>query len=68
MEEITDYHIENGWFDVTRAGKWKGMRGGKPATVEITEQDLADMAADYSPDLQEAPITTEHWSSGPALG
>ena len=68
MGEITDYHIDQGWFDVTRAGKWNGMKGGRPAKVEITQQDLAEMAADYSPKLQEAPIPTDHWPMGPADG
>jgi len=68
MDEITDYHIDQGWFDITRVGEWEGSKGGKPSIIKITQQDLKDMAADYSPKLQEAPIDTDHWGFGPALG
>lgn len=68
MDEMTDKHIE-GWFDVARPGTWHGSLGGESAAVEVTAEDLAQMAADYSPEeTQEAPVTLDHQHWGPAHG
>jgi len=66
--EITDKLIDEGWFDIARAGKWPGSKGGETAQIEVTQDDLAQMAADYSPEVQEAPITFDHSNWGPAHG
>ena len=67
MPELTDKQID-GWWDVARAGRWKGAVGGAPAEIEINPQDLVEMAADYDPLIQEAPVTVEHTKQGPAHG
>jgi len=64
---LTDEQID-GWWDIARIGRWKGTLGGTPAEIHITRQDLEDMAADYDPQLQEAPVTIEHSKAGPAHG
>jgi hypothetical protein len=64
---LTDEEID-GWWDIARAGTWSGSAGGAPARIEISGDDLAEMAASYDPRLQEAPVTVEHQRQGPAHG
>jgi len=64
---LTDEEID-GWWDIARAGTWSGSAGGAPARIEITGEELAEMAASYDPRLQEAPVTVEHQRQGPAHG
>lgn len=64
---LSDSQID-GWWDVARVGRWRGSLGGRPTEVEITRRDLEQIARDYDPQLQEAPVTVEHMRSGPALG
>lgn len=47
--------------EVFRAGDY-GERGN------WSEEDLDQLAADYSPDQHEAPVTVDHNQNGPALG
>jgi len=68
MPEITDQGIDQGWWDIARAGKWKGSLAGETADIKITQQDLEDMAADYSTGIEEAALNTDHDSFGPAHG
>jgi hypothetical protein len=53
-----DYEME---IEVFRAGDY-GSRG------VWSEDDLERIAADYSPQVHEAPVTLDHSQSGPALG
>ena len=64
---LTDEQI-GGWWDIARAGLWKGTIAGAPTRIEITAEDLHNMAADYDPQVQEAPVTVEHHREGPAHG
>ncbi|MBN2290702.1 MAG: hypothetical protein JXQ83_15315 [Candidatus Glassbacteria bacterium] len=57
-----------GWWDIARVGKWSGSQGGRPVEIEITREDIEEMAAAYSPGFQEAPVTVEHLKEGPAHG
>jgi hypothetical protein len=66
-QPLDDKKIE-GWWDVARVGCWRGSQGGAPAEVELTASELEQIAADYDPSLQEAPVTVEHMRSGPAHG
>ncbi len=66
-QALDDKRID-GWWDVARVGRWRGSLGGSPAEVELTSDDLEQIAADYDPQLQEAPVTVEHMRSGPAHG
>ncbi|MCE5272039.1 GPO family capsid scaffolding protein [bacterium] len=66
-QALDDKRID-GWWDVARVGRWRGSLGGAPAEVELTSEDLEQIAADYDPQLQEAPVTVEHMRSGPAHG
>jgi hypothetical protein len=66
-QELNDELID-GWWDVAKAGKWSGSAAGAPARIEVTDDDLARMAGDYDPAVQEAPVTVEHRHSGPAMG
>ena len=66
-ERLNDELID-GWWDIARAGSWKGTLAGAPALIEITPEDLVRMAGDYDPLLQEAPVTVEHRREGPAHG
>jgi len=66
-ESLTDRQID-GWWDVARIGNWKGTLAGAPASIEITAADLQQMAGDYDPRVQEAPVTVEHRREGPAHG
>ena len=66
-EILSDRQID-GWWDVARTGAWKGTLAGAPAVIEITAADLMQMAEDYDPGLQEAPVTVEHYREGPAHG
>ncbi|MEA1996704.1 MAG: hypothetical protein U9N45_03660 [Gemmatimonadota bacterium] len=64
---LTEEQVD-GWWDIARAGRWKGTVAGNPAEIEISTHDLEDMAADYDRLLQEAPVTLEHKKEGPAHG
>jgi hypothetical protein len=64
---LTDEKLD-GWWDVARAGNWRGSVEGAPSVIEVTADDLQRMAEDYDPALQEAPVTVEHRHDGPALG
>ncbi|MEA2064478.1 MAG: hypothetical protein U9P14_12315 [Gemmatimonadota bacterium] len=66
-QSLTDEQVD-GWWDIARTGKWQGSQGGKPVEIEIDRRDLEEMAATYSPDCQEAPVTVEHRREGPAHG
>lgn len=68
MDEITDKSIDEGWFDIARPGKWHGSQGGQEAEIQVSREDLIQMAADYSPAIQEAPVTIDHEHWGPAHG
>lgn len=68
MDEITDKSIDEGWFDIARPGKWHGSQGGQEAEIDVSREDLVQMAADYSPAIQEAPVTIDHEHWGPAHG
>jgi hypothetical protein len=67
-EKLLNDELIDGWWDVARAGKWRGSTEDAPLVVELTAEDLERMAADYDPKLQEAPVTIEHRHDGPALG
>ena len=66
--ERLNNELIDGWWDIARAGSWKGTLAGAPAQIEITPEDLVRMAGDYDPLLQEAPVTVEHRREGPAHG
>jgi len=66
-QPLDEKRIE-GWWDLARVGRWSGSQGGAPAQVELSSSDLEQIAADYDPSLQEAPVTVEHMRSGPAHG
>jgi len=67
-EQVLKDELIDGWWDIARAGKWRGSASGAPAEIEVTAEDLRRMADDYDPSLQEAPVTVEHRHSGPAMG
>ncbi len=66
-DRLTDEQID-GWWDIARTGLWKGTIAGAPTRIEITPEDLYNMAADYNFQVQEAPVTVEHCREGPAHG
>ncbi len=66
-DRLTDEQID-GWWDIARTGLWKGTIAGAPTRIEITPEDLHNMAADYNFQVQEAPVTVEHCREGPAHG
>jgi hypothetical protein len=53
-----DHEVE---VEVFRAGDY-GPRG------TYSEEDLESVAADYAPEIHEAPVTVDHKQEGPALG
>lgn len=66
--DITREQLESGWWDIGKPGTWGGSKDGKPATAELTVEDLRAMAEDYDPAIQEAPVTFDHIQQGPASG
>ena len=66
-EVLTDNQLD-GWWDVARVGSWLGSRAGSPEKIEISWEDIEQMADSYDPAVLESPVTLEHSRKGPAHG
>jgi len=64
---LTDEQVDGFWA-VSKVGTWTGWQNGEPAEFKITNEHLQQMAEDYDPNRLEAPVNTDHFSWGPALG
>jgi len=67
LSQLSDEQID-GWWDIARVGGYDGFQGGKPKHIELTVDDLRQMAEDYDPGLLNAPLTVDHVHEGPAAG
>ncbi|KKM19191.1 hypothetical protein LCGC14_1658100 [marine sediment metagenome] len=64
---LTDAQID-GWWAVTKIGKWRGWIGCEPADFEVTPENLVEMAQGFDPNVMEIPVNTDHSGFGIALG